>query len=81
MAHKKASGATRQHPPREGKRRGIKLFAGQPVRIGGIIVRQKGTVIKAGDNVKVGKDYTLYAMKDGIVDYKLKLGRTYAFVK
>lgn len=81
MAHKKSGGATRQHKNREGKRLGVKLFAGQKVEVGGILVRQKGTRILAGENVKVGRDHTLYAVKEGKVDYKNKHERVVAVVK
>lgn len=81
MAHKKSGGSTTIHKNREGKRLGIKLFAGQEVLTGGILLRQRGTKILAGDNVKVGRDHTLYAVKDGKVDYKQLHGRKIAFVK
>ena len=81
MAHKKASGSARQHPTRAGKRLGIKLYAGQPVKVGGILVRQRGTKIKAGKNVKVGRDHTLYAVADGIVEFSQRMGRTFINVK
>ena len=80
MAHKKASGATRQHPSRAGKRRGVKAYGGQKITGGSIIVRQKGTKIKAGKNVGKGRDHTLFALKDGIVSFRKKLGRIFAFV-
>jgi large subunit ribosomal protein L27 len=81
MSKKKSGGSTTIHTTRPGKRRGVKLFAGQKVKTGGIIVRQKGTVIKAGDNVGTGRDHTLFALKIGIVDYKKKMGKVIAFVK
>ncbi len=81
MAHKKASGATRQHPSRAGKRLGVKLYAGQKVGTGGIIVRQRGTKIKAGSNVGVGRDHTLFALKAGVIEFKKRLGQVFAVVK
>ena len=81
MAHKKSGGSTTIHTNREGKRLGIKLFAGQEVLTGGIIVRQRGTKILPGEHVKVGRDHTLYATKDGNVDYKQNHDRVVAFVK
>ncbi|NMB57039.1 50S ribosomal protein L27 [Candidatus Beckwithbacteria bacterium] len=81
MAHKKASGATRQHPSRAGKRLGTKVYEGQKVTNGSIIVRQRGTKIKAGENVSIGRDHTLFALKDGIVSFKTKFGRTYVVVE
>ncbi len=69
MAKKKASGSTAQHSTRPGKRRGVKRFGGEKVRTGTIIVRQKGTRIYPGDNVGMGKDYTLFARQDGVVRF------------
>lgn len=80
MAKKKAGGATRQHPTRPGKRLGLKLFGGQKVKIGGIIVRQRGTRIRAGKGVKMGRDFTLFATKPGQIAFKVKHGRTYVCV-
>ncbi len=81
MAHKKSGGSTTIHKNREGKRLGVKLFSGQKVEVGGILVRQRGTKILAGENVKVGRDHTLYAIKDGSVDYKNRHDRVVVFVK
>ena len=81
MAHKKASGSSRQHPTRAGKRLGVKLYAGQPAKNGNILVRQRGTKIKAGDNVKTGRDHTLYATADGVVEFSQRMGRTIINVK
>lgn len=80
MAHKKASGSASQYQTRPGKRLGLKLYAGQKVRTGGILVRQKGTKVNAGDGVKTGRDFTLFAVRDGIVEFKQKLGKTYVSV-
>jgi len=81
MAHKKSGGSTTIHKNREGKRLGIKLYAGEEVLTGGILVRQRGTKILPGEQVKVGRDHTLYATGDGTVQYKKKHGRVVAFVK
>ena len=81
MAHKKASGATRQHPSRAGKRLGVKTYAGEKVTTGSIIMRQRGTKIMAGDNVGTGRDHTLFALKDGVVAFKKRMGKILAFVK
>lgn len=70
MAHKKAGGSSRNGRDSAGQRYGIKRFAGQQVRAGSILVRQKGTKIHPGANVGVGKDYTLYAKIDGIVAFE-----------
>ena len=76
MAKKKAGGATKQHQTRAGKRLGVKLYAGQPVRTGGIIVRQKGTKVHAGEGVKMGRDFTLFAVRTGEVSFKVRQGKT-----
>lgn len=70
MAHKKAGGKTRNGRDSQSKRLGIKKYAGQTVRAGGIIVRQRGTKIRPGENVGCGKDHTLFAKSDGVVEYK-----------
>ena len=75
MSKKKASGSTSQHSTRPGKRRGVKRFGGQKVRTGTIIVRQKGSKFHAGDGVGKGRDFTLFALKDGIVEFFQKQGR------
>ena len=76
MAKKKASGAAKQHQTRAGKRLGIKLYAGQKVRTGSILIRQKGTKIHPGPGVKMGRDFTIFAACDGQVKYSQKQGRT-----
>ena len=70
MAHKKAGGSSRNGRDSAGKRYGVKRFAGQKVRAGNIIMRQKGTKIHPGENVGLGKDYTLFAKIDGIVAFE-----------
>ncbi|MFO7930534.1 MAG: 50S ribosomal protein L27 [Thermodesulfobacteriota bacterium] len=74
MAHKKAGGSSKNGRDSRGQRRGVKRFGGQSVRAGSILVRQLGTSIHAGENVGVGKDYTLFAKIDGTVSYE-RLGR------
>ncbi len=69
MAHKKAGGSTRNGRDSESKRLGVKVFGGQAINAGGIIVRQRGTKFHAGDNVRVGKDHTLFATADGTVEF------------
>ena len=76
MSHVKAGGSTRQHHQRPGKRLGVKLFGGQKVTTGAIIVRQKGTKWKPGKNVGLGRDYTIFSMIDGVVTFTKRLGRT-----
>jgi large subunit ribosomal protein L27 len=72
MAHKKAGGSSRNGRDSAGQRLGVKRFAGQWVQAGNILVRQKGTRIHPGDNVGMGKDYTLFAKVDGIVKFEKK---------
>ncbi len=72
MSHKKAGGSTKNGRDSNAKRLGVKLFAGQKVNAGGILVRQKGNKIHAGENVGVGKDFTLFALKTGIVKFSEK---------
>ena len=70
MAHKKAGGSSRNGRDSAGQRFGVKRYAGQRVRAGNILVRQKGTKIHPGTNVGVGKDYTLFAKIDGTVTFE-----------
>jgi ribosomal protein L27 len=70
MAHKKAGGSSRNGRDSAGQRRGVKRFGGQQVLAGNILVRQVGTSIHPGKNVGVGKDWTLFALIDGVVKYE-----------
>lgn len=70
MAHKKAGGSSRNGRDSAGQRFGVKRYGGQMVHAGSILVRQKGTRIHAGNNVGVGKDYTLFAKIDGLVTFE-----------
>ena len=70
MAHKKAVGSTRDGRDSQGKRLGVKKFGGEVVRAGNILVRQRGSTYHAGDNVGTGRDYTLFALIDGVVEFK-----------
>ncbi len=72
MAHKKAGGSSKNGRDSNGQRRGVKRFSGQTVKAGNIIVRQLGTKIHPGNNVGVGKDYTLFAEIDGVVTFERK---------
>ena len=72
MAHKKGKGSTKNGRDSESKRLGVKRFGGQAVLAGTIIVRQRGTRFHAGENVGVGKDHTLFALIDGIVEFDMK---------
>jgi large subunit ribosomal protein L27 len=69
MAHKKAGGSTRNGRDSESKRLGVKRFGGQAVKAGNILVRQRGTRFHAGENVRIGKDHTLFATVDGKVEF------------
>ncbi len=75
MAHKKGVGSSKNGRDSQGQRRGTKVYGGQVVTAGSIIVRQLGTPIKAGQNVGTGKDYTLFSKIDGVVTYE-RVGRT-----
>ncbi len=70
MAHKKAGGSSRNGRDSQGQRRGVKVFGGETVRAGNILVRQLGTRIHPGKNVGMGRDYTLFALIDGTVRYE-----------
>ena len=72
MAHKKAGGSSRNGRDAESKRLGVKRYGGQLIPAGNIIVRQRGTEYHAGENVGMGKDHTLFALKDGTVQFSVK---------
>jgi large subunit ribosomal protein L27 len=72
MAHKKAGGSSRNGRDSQGQRRGVKVFGGESVRAGNILVRQVGTRIHPGKNVGMGRDFTLFALIDGVVRYERK---------
>ncbi len=81
MAHKKGMGSSHNGRESESKRLGVKIFGGQVVNSGNIIVRQRGTVHHPGLNVGMGKDHTLFALRDGIVEFrKRKNNRSYVSV-
>ncbi len=75
MAHKKSGGTSRNGRDTAGKRLGVKRFAGQEVTAGSILVRQRGTRIHPGENVGCGRDYTLFALKDGVVKFETQLSK------
>ena len=81
MAHKKGQGSSRNGRDSQGQRRGVKVFGGQTVTAGSILVRQLGTRIHPGSNVGVGRDYTLFAKTDGVVRYSKSRGRVVAQVE
>ncbi|GHG69604.1 50S ribosomal protein L27 [Comamonas sp. JC664] len=74
MAHKKGQGSSRNGRDSNPQYRGVKVYGGETVSAGSILVRQLGTVIHAGSNVKLGRDFTLYSVVDGVVKYE-RLGR------
>lgn len=80
MAHTKTGGKARQHHQRPGKRLGVKIYGGETVKTGQIIVRQRGTKFHSGDGTKLGRDFTLFAMRDGIVDFGIRAGRKFIAV-
>lgn len=75
MAHKKGAGSTKNGRDSNSKRLGVKKFGGEKVRAGNILIRQKGMKFKPGINVGCGKDFTLFALKDGIVEFNSKNGK------
>ena len=72
MAHKKAGGSSRNGRDSVAKRLGVKMFAGQTVKAGNIIVRQRGSTFHPGTNVGMGRDFTLFAKADGVVAFQVK---------
>ncbi|MBL7758731.1 MAG: 50S ribosomal protein L27 [Sphingobacteriales bacterium] len=70
MAHKKGEGSVKNGRDSQSKRLGVKIFGGQPAVAGNIIVRQRGTEYHPGKNVGVGKDFTLFALNDGVVEFR-----------
>ncbi|MCS6869094.1 MAG: 50S ribosomal protein L27 [Thermus sp.] len=77
MAHKKGLGSTKNGRDSQAKRLGVKRYGGQVVKAGNILVRQRGTKFKPGKNVGMGRDYTLFALVDGVVEFqdKGRMGR------
>lgn len=75
MAHTKSQGKTNQKANRPGQRRGVKVFGSQKIKVGEIIVRQVGSTFHAGKGTKTGKDFTVYAMRPGIVKFFKKFGK------
>lgn len=82
MAHKKGEGSVKNGRDSHSKRLGVKIFGGQPAISGNIIVRQRGTVYHPGQNVGLGKDFTIFAVSDGVVEFrKGRENKTYVSVK
>jgi len=80
MAHKKGVGSSKNGRESESKRLGVKIFGGQTAKAGNIIIRQRGTRHNPGDNVYLGKDHTLHAKIDGIVDFAKKSNKSYVSI-
>lgn len=80
MAHVKSGGATRQHSQRAGKRLGVKIYGGQAIKTGQIIVRQRGADFHAGINTELGRDFTLFALAPGVVKFRKLQGVHYVDV-
>jgi large subunit ribosomal protein L27 len=80
MAHKKGGGTTRNGRDSESKRLGVKVYGGQSINAGGIIIRQRGTPVRAGENVGMGKDHTLFALTAGKVKFVVKGEKQHQFV-
>ncbi|MFK7829002.1 MAG: 50S ribosomal protein L27 [Congregibacter sp.] len=81
MAHKKAGGSTRNGRDSQSKRLGVKRFGGELVKAGNIIVRQRGTRFHAGENVRLGKDHTLFATSEGKVEFVVRGEKSRKFVR
>jgi len=77
MAHKKGGGSVRTGRDSNPKMLGVKVYGGQKVKSGGIIIRQRGTKYHPGENVGLGKDYTIFAIKSGIVKFRKLYGKQY----
>lgn len=76
MAHTKSAGTTRSNKDSVSKRLGVKVFGGQKVRSGNIIIRQRGTKVHPGKGVMMGRDYTIFAIKEGLVNFISRRGRS-----
>lgn len=80
MSTAKAGGKTRQHHQRPGKRLGVKIYGGQTVKTGQVVLRQRGTKIKAGKGMGTGRDHTLFALMNGVVKFLVRQGKRYVMV-
>lgn len=81
MAHKKGEGSVKNGRDSQSKRLGVKIYGGQPAVTGNIIVRQRGTVYHPGNNVGLGRDFTIFALTDGIVEFRKTRTKTLVSVK
>lgn len=80
MSHVKSGGKARQHSQRAGKRLGVKIYGGEKIKTGQIIVRQRGTKFHAGVGTALGRDFSLFAMRDGIVSFGKLAGKKFVSV-
>ena len=80
MAKTKSKGKTRQQSPRPGKRLGVKIFGEEKVKPGNIIIRQRGTKFHPGEGVGMGRDFTIFSLKEGKVKFKKRQGKTVVYV-
>jgi len=80
LAHKKGGGATKKNRDSAGKRLGVKIFGGQKTTPGNIIVRQRGTTFNSGVGTMLGKDHTIFAIKEGIVKFRTNQGKRIVYV-
>ncbi len=80
MSHVKAGGKARQHSQRAGKRLGVKIYGSQKIKTGQIIVRQRGTKFHSGTGTGIGKDFTIYAMQNGVVSFLTRMGKKFITV-
>lgn len=80
MAHKKGGGSVRTGRDSKPKMLGVKIYGGQDIKSGAIIVRQKGTKYHPGENVGLGRDFTIFALKDGVVQFRKLYGRQFVDV-
>jgi len=80
MAHTKSQGKTNQKANRPGQRRGVKKFGGQKTEVGQIIIRQVGSSFRAGPGTKTGKDFTIYAIRPGVIKFFKKIGKSFVSV-
>jgi large subunit ribosomal protein L27 len=81
MAHKKGSGSTKNGRDSNAQRLGVKVYGNQPVKAGGIIIRQRGLSVRPGHSIGMGKDYTLFALQSGIVEFTTDKNHKYVNVK
>jgi len=80
MAHKKGGGTTKKNRDSAGKRLGVKIYGSQKVAAGNIIIRQRGTKFYPGTGVMIGRDHTIFAIKEGIIKFRNKLGKNFVDV-